>query len=171
MKRQTGLVILIVMLAGFLPGIVSAETSPLEEARSQVADRHYDKAISLIKKEIKKSGENADLLVLMADCYRALGEERKAEKVYRQALDLEPGHVAGRLNFSMLLVATRERREAIALIKTVLAENPSHARAHYCLGMAYNARADINDAFEQYNVLKKLDKELAAELYNAIFSK
>ena len=171
MKRQTGLVILIVVLTGFLAGVVSAGTSPLEEARSQFANRHYDKAISLIKKEIKERGGNADLLVLMADSYLALGEERKAEKIYRRALDLEPGHVDGRLNLGMLLVATRERHEAIALIKTVLAENPNHARAHFCLGMAYNARADVNDAFAQYKIVKKLNKELAAELYDAIFLK
>ncbi len=171
MQKQTVLVILMIALAGFLPGLVSAGNSALEDARAQFEDRHYDKAISLIEKELKKSGESAELLVLMADSYLALGEKRNAEKNYRQALYLEPGHVDGSLNLSMLLVANRERHEAIALIKEVLAENPNNARAHFCLGMAYNARADINDAFEQYNILKKLDKELAAELYDAIFLK
>lgn len=171
MKKQTVLVILMIVLAGFVPGLVLAGNSALEEARAQFEDRHYDKAISLIEKEIKKSGESADLLVLMADSSLALGEKRTAEKTYRQALYLEPGHVDGSLNLSMLLVANRERREAIALIKEVLAENPNHARAHFCLGMAYNAKADINDAFAQYKILKRLDKELAAELYDAIFLK
>jgi cytochrome c-type biogenesis protein CcmH/NrfG len=169
MKKRTVLVILMVVLAGFLPSLVSAGNSALEEAQAQFGDRHYDKAISLIEAEIKKSGESADLLVLMADSYLALGEKRNAENTYRQALYLEPGHVDGSLNLSMILVANRERREAIALIKGVLAENPNHARAHFCLGMAYNAKSDINDAFEQYKILKKLDKELAAELYDTIF--
>ncbi len=171
MKKQTMVVIMMVVLAGFLPDLVLAGNRALEEARAQFADRHYDKAISLIEKEIKKSGKSADRLVLMADSYLALGEKRNAEKAYRKALDLESGHVDGSLNLGMLLVANRERREAIALIKGVLAEHPNHARAHFCLGMAYNARADINDAFAQYKILKKLDKDLAAELYDAIFLK
>ncbi len=171
MKKRTVLIILMVMLAGFLPNLVSAGNNALEEVQAQFADRHYDKAISLVEKEIKKSGESADLLVLMADSYLALGEKRNAEKAYRQALDLEPGHVDGSLNLAMLLVANRERREAIALSKGVLAEHPNHARAHFCLGVAYNARADISEAFAQYKILKKLDKELAAELYDIIFLK
>jgi tetratricopeptide (TPR) repeat protein len=171
MKSRTLWVVLTVLLTGFLPGPVSAGSSPLAEARALFADRHYDKAISLIKKEIKTNGERADLLVLMADSFLALGEEGQAEKTYRRALDLEPRHPDGNLNLGMLLVTKREREEAIALIKRVLAENPDHARAHFCLGLAYNARADINDAFAQYKILKKLDKALASELYNAIFLK
>lgn len=171
MKKQTLLLLLTVMLAGVLSGFAAAGGSPLEEARGLFADRQYDEAIDLIKKGIKTGGESADLLVLLADSYLALGNDGKAEKIYRQALDREPGHLDGNLNLSLLLVAKRERKEAIARIKRVLSENPDHARAHYCLGMAYNARADINDAFAQYKVLKKLDKELAAELYNAIFLK
>lgn len=171
MKKPMVCVLLTVVLTMVLSGFVSAGSRPLEDARSLFADRQYDKAISLIKKEIKTGGENADLLVLLADSYLALGDERMAEKTYRQALEQEPRHLDGNLNLAMLLVAKRERKEGIAIIKRVLAENPDHAKAHFCLGMAYNARADINDAFAQYKILKKLDKELAAELYNAIFLK
>ena len=171
MQTKTLLVILSVVLTGFLSAPVLAGSRPLEEARALFAEQQYDKTIALVKDEMIKSGESADLLVLMADSYLALGEERTAEKIYRQALDLDSRHVDGNLNLGMLLVAERERNEAIALIKKVLADNPDHARAHFCLGIAYNARADIDDAFGQYKILKKLDKDLASELYNVIFLK
>ena len=44
-------------------------------------------------------------------------------------------------------------------------------QAHFCLGVAYHARADIDHALQQYKILKKLDERLAAELYNVIFSR
>jgi len=163
------------LLAGaallFMSGVVTAGTHLLDDAKGLFEARQYDKAISLVEKEIRKSGESADLLVMMADCYAALEKTGKAEKIYRQALALDPGHQEGSLNLGMLLVAKRERNEAIALFKKVLNEKPDHARAHFCLGMAYNARADINDAFGQYKILKRLDKKLAEKLYNAIFLK
>ena len=171
MGKQTVWVILTCLLMVFFGGPDSAAGSPLEEARALFEDRQYDQVIALAKKEIKTNGEGADLLVLMADSYQALGKGSKAEKFYRRALALDRGHVEGNLHLAMLLVAERERKEAIALIKGVLSENPDHARAHFCLGLAYNARADINDAFRQYKILKKLNAELAAELYNVIFAR
>jgi len=171
MQKQTLLGIAVVVLVALLWGAAAAGSDALEEAKSLFEDRRYDKVIALIKKETRKQGENADLLVLMADSYLAQGNQGKAEKYYRRALDLDPLHIDGSLNLAMLLVATRERNEALALINKVLAKNPNHARAHFCLGMTYNARADINDAFAQYKILKKLDEALARELYNAIFSK
>jgi Tfp pilus assembly protein PilF len=171
MKKFSLICILNCALTLFLTTPVSAGSDPVGEARTLFEDRKYAQAVSLIKKEIRKTGESADNLVLMADCYVALGKTSKAEKTYRQALTLDPGHLDGNLNFGMLLVAMRKRDEAITLFKGVLAEKPDHARAHFGLGMAYNARADITDAFGQYKILKKLDKELATELYNAIFLK
>ena len=171
MQKQTLLAVGLLVIIGFLCGPAAAGSRALEEARSLFKDRRYDKVIDLVKKETRKQGANADLLVLMADSYLAQGSQGKAEKYYRQALELDPHHIDGSLNLAMLLVATRERNEALALINRVLAQNPNHAKAHFCLGMTYNARADINDAFAQYKILKKLDAELARELYNAIFSK
>ena len=171
MQKQTLLGVGLAILIGLLGGPVAAVSSTLEEARSLFEDRRYDKVIALVKKETRQQGENADLLVLMADSYLAQGNRGKAEKVYRRALDLDPNHIDGSLNLAMLLVAKRERNEALAMINRILAKNPNHARAHFCLGMTYNAQADINDAFAQYKILKKLDEALARELYNAIFSK
>ena len=171
MCKQTLLRFGLLILIGLLYGPAAAGSSTLEDARSLFEDRRYDKVIALVKKETRKSGDNADLLILMADSYLAQGNSSKAEKYYRQALDVDPHHIDGSLNLAMLLVANRERREALSLINRVLAQNPNHARAHFCLGMTYNAQADINDAFAQYKILKKLDEALARELYDAIFSK
>jgi len=171
MKTRVFLVLLPAVLICFLSSPVSAGNTLLGEARALFAKRQYDQAIALVKKETKKSGERADLLVVMADSYLALGKEKKAGKIYRLALELDPGNTDATLNLAMLLVADRKRDEAIAMIDRVLDEHPNHAKAHFCLGMAYNAKADINDAFAQYKILKKLDETLAAELYDAIFLK
>ena len=171
MHRQTLGIILAGTLMFLWWGAVSADGNTLDEARRLFEDRQYDQVITLTEQAVEANGEAADLLVLMADSYLALGREGKAEKIYRRALTLDRRHVDGNLNLAMLLVAERERNEAIALIKDVLADHPEHARAHFCLGVAYDAQADINDAFKQYKILKKLDAGLAEELYNIIFGK
>lgn len=171
MKRISLICIFNCVLTLLLTTPVSAGSDSVGEARALFEGRKYAQAVSLMKREIRKTGKNADSLVLMADCYKAMGKSGKAEKTYRRALSIDPGHLDGNLNFGMLLVGLRKKDEAIMLFKRVLADKPDHARAHFGLGMAYNARADITDAFEQYKILKRLDKELAAELYNAIFLK
>ena len=45
---------------------------------------------------------------------------------------------------------------------------PDYAEAHYGLGVVYVAIKDRDSALEQYKILKKLDTELANELFNVI---
>ena len=45
---------------------------------------------------------------------------------------------------------------------------PDYAEAHYGLGVVYVAIKDRDSALEQYKILKKLDTELANELFSLI---
>ena len=47
--------------------------------------------------------------------------------------------------------------------------DPDFARAHYFLGLTYSAMRDKASAFEEYKILKTLDKELADDLINFIY--
>jgi hypothetical protein len=48
-------------------------------------------------------------------------------------------------------------------------KRPDNAAAHYNLGIAYLSLKNTGDAFEQYKILKTLDKEMANELFNEIY--
>ncbi len=47
--------------------------------------------------------------------------------------------------------------------------DPDYALAHYNLGLAYHYSNDRDSAIDQYKILKKLDTELANELFNFIY--
>ena len=58
--------------------------------------------------------------------------------------------------------------EAIEAYKQAIRINPDFAEAHYFLGGAYVFSEDRGGALEQYKILKKLDTELANELFSLI---
>ena len=57
----------------------------------------------------------------------------------------------------------------IETAKEEVRNNPDDADAHYNLGNAYLCLNDRDSALEQYKILKKLDTELANELFNKIY--
>ena len=56
----------------------------------------------------------------------------------------------------------------IETAKEEVRKNPDDADAHYNLGLAYNSSNDRGSALEQYKILKKLDTEMANELFKVI---
>ena len=60
--------------------------------------------------------------------------------------------------------------EEIETCKQEAEKNPDDAEAHFNLGSAYHSLNDRNSALEQYKILKKLDTEMANELFNLIYS-
>ena len=58
--------------------------------------------------------------------------------------------------------------EEIETCKQEAEKNPDDAEAHFNLGSAYHSLNDRNSALEQYKILKKLDTEMANELFNLI---
>jgi len=60
-------------------------------------------------------------------------------------------------------------KEAIESFKQAIKINPDDAKVHISLGLAYLGLNDRGSAMEQYKILKKLDTEMANELFNVIY--
>ena len=60
-------------------------------------------------------------------------------------------------------------KEAIESYKQAIRIDPDDAIAHYNLSLAYIMLNDRGSALDQYKILKKLDTELANELFNFIY--
>ena len=58
---------------------------------------------------------------------------------------------------------------AIEAFKRVVENSPDHAQAHFQLGVCYEHKNWIGEAWEQHEILKTLDKKLADKLYHIIF--
>ena len=59
--------------------------------------------------------------------------------------------------------------EAIEAFKQAIRINPDDAIAHFNLGFTYLILKNTGAAFEQYKILKTLDKEEANKLFNHIY--
>ncbi len=60
-------------------------------------------------------------------------------------------------------------KEAIKSFKQAIRIDPNYASAHCYLGVAYLGLNDKGSALEQYEILKRLDSELADKLFNLIY--
>ena len=57
--------------------------------------------------------------------------------------------------------------EAIKALNEAVRLNPNHAKAHMSLAMCYGGIMDFDSARKHYEILKKLDPELAGRLANS----
>jgi len=60
-------------------------------------------------------------------------------------------------------------KEAIEPLKEAIRLKPGYPEAHYNLGVTCLMLADRGRALDEYKVLKDLDKDKAAKLFNLIY--
>jgi predicted Zn finger-like uncharacterized protein len=89
---------------------------------------------------------------LVADADRALenGQPAKAQKLYDEALRLQPNGVAAMTGSAYVLMDKRRPLAAIGLFKQALSYAPHYAPALFGLGEAYRAQGDAAQAVEAY---------------------
>lgn len=100
-------------------------------------------------------------VAVAAHFHRAVAQEndsrvKDAEKSYRRALELEPGHLNARLNLGALLIAQKRVEEAVPELEAVLAADPNNPAAHLNYGIALLARGDREGARAHLSKLRIL---------------
>jgi predicted Zn finger-like uncharacterized protein len=89
---------------------------------------------------------------LVADADHALenGQTAKAQKLYDEALRLQPNGVAATTGAAYVLMDKRRPLAAIGLFKQALSGSPHYAPALFGLGEAYRTQGDSAQAIEAY---------------------
>jgi Tfp pilus assembly protein PilF len=141
----------------------------LTAAEALFAEGDHKACVSELKRVTEKDPANLRAWVLMGHCYSKLQKDKQAAKAYEEALRVDPAHEEALFGLAMSYLRLDKRSVALAAFEKVVEINPSHAEAHYFLGVIYEARGSIGDAWEEYNILKTLDEELAEKLYHVIF--
>ena len=77
------------------------------------------------------------------------GEMAEARFQFEQAIRLNPGFAAARLDYGRLLEDRAEMSEAIAQLQTAVRLQPDLWAAHFELGMALGRKGDARGAVEQ----------------------
>jgi tetratricopeptide (TPR) repeat protein len=147
--KKSVLSVLIVLGISILPGQVFSNEN-LEAAEKLFDTQEYEKAV-------------------MGDSYRGWGKHKQAIKAYEKALEQDASQKEALMGMGMSYGNMRKYGEAIVPLKHLVEIEPSNALAHFYLGVSYEAMRSMNMAWEEYKILKTLDKELADKLYHIIF--
>ncbi len=105
------------------------------------------------------------LLASTAQVATYAGEIEDAKEEVRN----NPDDAVAHYNLGLAYRESGKNKEAIESYKQAIRNNPDDAMAHFGLGLAYFLLNDRGSALDQYEILKKLDTELANGLFNLIY--
>lgn len=108
----------------------------------------------------KQDPANADTLYNLASTYHRRGQTREAEQYYRQALQINPDHVACRHNYYLLLVEQNRALEARDDASRWAGQRKQSADALAQLGWLTRLQGDLP------NAQKTLEQALTLEPHN-----
>jgi len=90
-----------------------------------------------------------------------------AEKAYRQAIVIDPGHADSYVNLGALLCQTGRSAEAVDLYDEAIKHCPEEPLLHFNRAIALEDRGRIDEALASYDQCLELDPEFADAHYNA----
>lgn len=90
-----------------------------------------------------------------------------AEKAYRQAIAIDPGHADSNVNLGALLCESGRFAEAVALFDEAIKHCPEEPLLHFNRAIALEDQSRIEDALVSYDHCLALDPEFADAHYNA----
>ena len=106
--------------------------------------------------------ETGDALIRSAFALHQKGNLTQANELYRQVLDLQPGHF-GALYLSGIIAAEAQNSiEAAALLRRAVKSRPSDADAHFALAHVLERLKQYEEALESYDNAIRLKPGLAA---------
>lgn len=125
------------------PVIVAAEPSDLgstsdalTKAQSASLKRHYREAISILRAGLARDPGNIDLGLELGRAYLAIGEDERAERIFREILHRQPSSREARLELARTLSYHHRYSESDELFRSLLEANPADETA--AIGLTNN---------------------------------
>ncbi|HEX5071201.1 MAG TPA: tetratricopeptide repeat protein [Vicinamibacterales bacterium] len=115
---------------------------------------------------LKRIKPSANLFVIAAKTYLALGEAKRAEDLLRQAIEREPARLAAYGMLGQLYIDQKRLGEAEEQFKEIVRRNPQSIAANTMLGMLHEAQGKLAEAEEQYQKTLGLDSSAAVAANN-----
>jgi tetratricopeptide (TPR) repeat protein len=128
-----------------------------------------DKVAPLARPAVKhaiRAAETAEQWFAAALESEQIGAATDAIAAYRRVLDLEPEHIAARINLGRLHHVARELEEAERFYRGALACDPLHPTARFNLGVVLEDRGAHDEAIAEYLEAARLDPRIADVHYN-----
>lgn len=98
------------------------------------AGRQEDALLAMKRMREKGMPESASALIAVGESMAALGDEERAEELFRKALELEPGNMEALRPLAELLFQKEKWRDAISVLEVLLKQAPDDPIALYQIG-------------------------------------
>jgi tetratricopeptide (TPR) repeat protein len=102
----------------------------------------YEEALPYLARALEREAGNADVLAALAEAEEGLGRLADAEGHATQALSHAGGHALAHLVLGMVRMKQERYAEARDALAQAAAADPSSAKAHYQLRLAYSRLGD-----------------------------
>ena len=132
--------------------------------------RRYDEALDSYKKAVKIKPSYIDAHYSLGVLATMLSEYDDAIKALKKVIKLDPKHSRAFFSLGNAYSELEDYEEAVTYYKKAVQLKPKDAAARYSLGVSY-LKLDkqlISSARREYDVLIKLDKDLAKDLGDKI---
>lgn len=145
------------------------EANRLEPARSRTltalglalnSRKLHAEAEPLLRRALELEPDHVDVLAALAEAEEALGQEQAAEQHAARAMTVAPGHPMA--NFVIGVVRMKQERYADArdaLLRAIAAQ-PTLAKAHYQISLAYARLGDAASAQKHVELYKQKMREM-----------
>jgi len=124
----------------------------------------YDKAIDAFKDDIAKNPSSAEAYFNLGLAYGKTGQHDKEADAYEQAVKLNPKRPELHFNLGTVYNDIGNKQQAIDVLKEAIRLRPEYFKAHYTICKIYSEIGDSENAIKEYEILKKMDSNVADEL-------
>lgn len=125
-----------------------------------LAQNKLDRArVAFRKAEELGFNPRCDVYSQLGIVYFKMGKYDLAEKNYKKALELTPGHENAKSNLAILLYLQGQEGRAVELWQEVLELNPKHVNSNYNMGVAMSGRQEYADAVRYFEAAIKINPD------------
>ncbi|HTH58401.1 MAG TPA: tetratricopeptide repeat protein [Cyclobacteriaceae bacterium] len=122
-----------------------------------------EKTREYLGKAVESNPKNYEARIKMAMTYLTTGGPMQGIRQLRDVLSEDPKNELALFNMGMLSVQSGQNKKAIDWLKQLVVVNPTHTQGQMLLGVAYMNDGQNKEAREQFEKVKKMEKDPAVQ--------
>jgi tetratricopeptide (TPR) repeat protein len=146
---------------GFMPAVEQIINLDLNEKR-------YTAAMDLVKREVERTPQAADPLLLQSEIYQAQGETNQSETVLLKAISLNPSLPKPYISLAQLYVASHKQQEALDRLTTLVSKT-NDLSAWMEIGLIRGQLKQYDQAAEAYQKALQVNPNFTPVLNNLAY--
>ncbi len=137
--------------------VTSDSLSLTARVQALKAMNRHAQAVKTLQQLFDKDTTNTKTIIDLAECYKAMGNNRRAVGYYEKAMNLRPENKFFRLQFIRSLLAVQDYEAMVNACHGWLERDTVSATGYKYLGLAYKGMQDPVQAFYSFNIAYRRD--------------